>query len=67
MLRPYIATFAALRRRLYRRRFISRRLICRRFTCRRFSYQVPSPRNNFFPDQRNSEDAPRPREVTHAR
>jgi len=57
MLRPYIATLAALRRRLYRRRF----------TSRRFSYQVPSPRNNFFPDQRNSEDAPRPREVTHAR
>jgi len=43
MLRPYIATFAALRRRLYRRRF----------TYRRFSYQVPSRRNNFFPNQRN--------------
>jgi len=27
MLRPYIATFAALRRRLYRRRFTSRRFI----------------------------------------
>jgi len=32
MLRPYIATFAALRR-----RFICRRFTCRRFTCRRFT------------------------------
>ncbi|HXG96419.1 MAG TPA: hypothetical protein VNJ06_04815, partial [Gemmatimonadales bacterium] len=54
-------------RRFTCRRFTCRRFTCRRFTSRRFSYQVPSPRNNFFFNQRNSEDAPRPREVTHAR